>query len=366
MWTRRQFLVRSTAVSFALAPGSWTFSAPPPPKREAREADQLIPPETRKAIDAGLKFLGEGQHRDGSFGNGDYQGNVGVTSLAGLAFLAAGHKPDVGPRGKILAKTLDFVLAQENRGGGHPGYLYNPETSRFVAMYSHGFGTLFLASLHGTVKDDKQAAKRREVLERAVKLIVACQNKEGGWRYTLTSKDADISVTTCVMMALGTARQSGLTVPKKTIDAGVNYIKKRFWPATGKFWYQRWSDPGTAFSRNAAALATLQVMGIHKGEEFEKGLAYLIKNKPAPMPRRAGLHYFYGHYYAARVLHGRSGKIWKDWYTAIRKELQDQQRANGSWEGRIDPHYVTAMACLVLLSPDGRLVVRSEQKKDGE
>lgn len=365
MWTRRQFLVRSTAASFALAPGSWTFSAPPAPEREAREADKLLTPETRKAIESGLKFLGDGQNGDGSFGKRGYQGNVGITSLAGLAFPAAGHEPDAGPRGKIVARSLDFLLSQENRGGGHPGYLHNPKASPHGPMYSHGFATLLLAFLHGKGKDKKQAEKRDELLERAVKLIVASQNNEGGWRYTPTSKDADISVTTCQMMALAAARQAGLTVPKKTTDAGVSYIKKCFSSATGTFWYQRRNNPGTAFSRNAAALATLQVMGINKGEEVEKGLDYLVKNRPVPAPR-PDLHYYYGHYYAARVLHGRGGKTWKDWYTAVRKELLDQQRENGGWEDQIDPHYATAMACLVLLTPEGRLVVRPEQKQDSE
>jgi prenyltransferase beta subunit len=58
---------------------------------------------------------------------------------------------------------------------------------------------------------------------------------EGGWRYTPTSKDTDITVTACQMMALAAARQSGLKVPKETTDAGVGYIKKCFTPATGAF-----------------------------------------------------------------------------------------------------------------------------------
>jgi hypothetical protein len=77
------------------------------------------------------------------------------------------------------------------------------------------------------------------------------------------------------------------------------------------------------------------------------------------------MHFYYGRYYAARVMHGRGGETWKDWYAAICKELLGQQQANGSWIDTIDPHYATAMACLVLLTPEGRLALRSEQKKDG-
>jgi hypothetical protein len=44
------------------------------------------------------------------------------------------------------------------------------------------------------------------------------------------------------------------------------------------------------------------------------------------------------------------------------KKRGTKRRPNGSWEDQIDPHYAAAMACLVLLTPEGRLAVRSEQK----
>ncbi|HWG43372.1 MAG TPA: prenyltransferase/squalene oxidase repeat-containing protein [Gemmataceae bacterium] len=362
MWTRRQFLMRGAAVSLALAQGRRALSAPVP-KRKEDEAGKLITPALRKVIDAGLKSLGAGQHDDGSFGRRGYQGNLGITSLAALAFLAAGHEPDDSPRGKIVGKALDFVLSQENRQGGHPGYLHNPNASPHGPMYNHGFATLFLAFLHGKKKDKSKPAKYGEVLERAVQLLVASQNKEGGWRYTPTSKDADITVTACQMMALAAARQAGLKVPKETTDAGVGYIKKCFTPATGAFVYMLRGGGRPVFSRTAAAVAALQAMGIHKGEEIEKGLAFLDKERPAPTPR-PDMHFYFGRYYAARVMHVRGGETWKEWYAALAKELQGQQQADGSWIDQIDPHYATAMACLVLLTPEGRLTVRSDPKKD--
>ena len=39
------------------------------------------------------------QNADGSFGNGTYRGNIAVTSLAGLAFMASGSSPGRGPYG---------------------------------------------------------------------------------------------------------------------------------------------------------------------------------------------------------------------------------------------------------------------------
>jgi RNA polymerase sigma factor (sigma-70 family) len=325
--------------------------------RGKRPKDDPITPEARKAIETGLKLLADGQNEDGSFGKGAYKGNVGVTSLAALALVAGGHEADASPRGKVVCRALDFVLAQENRQGRFPGFLHNPAASPHGPMYSHGFATLFLASLHGKVKDKKQAEKVTEALDRAVKLIVNSQNKEGGWRYMPTSMDADSTVTACVMMALAAARQAGVKVPKKTTAAGVGYLKKCFRPETGGFDYMARGGGKPTFARTAAAVAVLQAMGIDKGDEVEKGLALVVKDRPAPAVR-PDMHYYYGHYYAVRALHGRGGKGWRDWYAAVRKDLLERQDRNGGWQDQIDLHYSTAMACLVLLAPDGRLAVK--------
>src|SRR5690349_12493617 len=109
MCTRRQLLVRSAAFALTLGHGKAAFSALDVPLQKEEEAGKLIAPPTRKAIEAGLKFLSEEQHEDGSFGKGAYEGNVGVTSLAGLAFFAAGHQPDDSPRGTIISKAADFI-----------------------------------------------------------------------------------------------------------------------------------------------------------------------------------------------------------------------------------------------------------------
>ena len=46
-------------------------------------------------------------------------------------------------------------------------------------MYSHGFGTLFLAEAYGMT----HRPEIREKLQKAVRLIIDTQNIEGGWRY---------------------------------------------------------------------------------------------------------------------------------------------------------------------------------------
>jgi hypothetical protein len=366
MWSRRQFLARGTAVSFTLIGGPWVPPTSFPASRAEGDTGKLTTQAARKAIESGFKFLADKQREDGSFGNGSFQGNVGITSLAALAFVADGHQPDASARGKVISKAVDFILSQENPDGAHPGYLHNPHASPHGPMYNHGFGTLLLAHLHGKMKDKKLGAKLGEVLGRAVQLIVSSQNETGGWRYQPASKDADISVTTCQMMALAAAKHSGVAVPNKAIEAGVSYVKKCFDPASGGFKYMAGAGASgnRAFARTAASVAVLLALGMWKGDEIKKGSAYLIANPPARGVKTTGMGTFYGYYYAARALHSLGGKVWTDWYASVRKEVVDGQGSDGSWQDVIDPHYATALACLVLLTPEGRLAMQAGQKRD--
>ena len=113
-------------------------------------------------------------------------------------------------------------------------------------MYSHGFGTLFLAEAYGIT----HRLEFREKLQNAVKLIIDSQNDEGGWRYQPIRRDADISVTICQINALRAARIAGLHVPKATIDAYIRYVKQSQ-NADGGFRYMLHGG-GSAFPRSAA------------------------------------------------------------------------------------------------------------------
>jgi hypothetical protein len=364
MWTRRLFLTRSTAGLLGVA--GTAFALP----NEAREglpdgsaSRGMITDETNQAIDRGLEYLKRQQAANGTFGTNGYRGNVAVTALAALAFMAGGHQPGRGAYGRVVTDALKYVLGQAN-DRRYPGYLHNPLGTPHGPMYGHGFGTLFLAEVCGMVTEPDLREKVHETLKLAVKLIIDSQNREGGWRYTPFSTDADISVTICQIMALRAARNAGIGVPKKTVDACVAYVKRcqdrlggwfRYMAQGGGAWQQ-------AFARTAAGVCALYSAGIYDGAEIESGIAYLNQHRPGrdQFPRR-DMHYFYGHYYAAQAMWTRGGKDWSEWFPAIRDELISGnftgQRADGSWIDPICVHYGTAMACIILQIPNNYLPI---------
>jgi hypothetical protein len=316
----------------------------------------MITPAAQQAIDQGVAYLVQHQHPDGAFGAGPYHGNVAITSLCAMALMAGGSQPDRGPFGEAVVKALRYVLDREE---GQTGFIHNRiGMAQGGPMYGHGFATLFLAEVQGMTQDKELRERLRDTLKRAVELIVKHQNSEGGWRYTPGSRDADISVTICQIMALRAARNAGLFVPKQTVDKCVEYVK-RCQDRDGGFRYQaQWGHP-SAFARTAAGVVALNCAGVYKGPEVESGLNYLMRFKPNQQFFRRDMHfqhYYYGHYYAVQAMWTAGGNYWAEWYPAIRDELinhPDRKGNLGCWTDlRFSNDYGTAMACIVLQIPN--------------
>ena len=312
-------------------------AAPPTAASGAADKDEVkMPDSVRKATARGLAWLAACQNSDGSWSDGRYPHNPAITSFALLAFLSQGHVPNQGPYGKEIARGLRFLLSCAREDG----YLIG---TRGGNMYSHGMATLALAELWG-VSNDKAI---KPTLQKAVDLIVASQNKQGGWRYSPRPADADISVTIMQVMALRAAKNAGIHVKDEVIKKAIGYIKTCYDERSGGFSYQPRSGPG--FARTAAGVCVLQLTGEYKAKEIPRSIKYLQDHF------HDGEHYWYGHYYAAHAMHQVGGKEWKDWYARIVKEWLPKQKSDGSWntgsEHDSGPVYQTSIAIIALSVP---------------
>jgi hypothetical protein len=350
--TRRQFLVRGAAAAIGLgSAGAGLANDGAERTPDGSASKDMITPAVQERIDRGLKYLADHQRANGSFGENRFDGNVAVTSLCALSLMAAGNQPGRGRFGKNVTDALNYVYDCGDEDRAHPGYLNHAPASPQGPMYSHGFGTLFLGEVHGMIPDRELQTKVRKRLKEAVEVIIHSQNPEGGWRYTPDPKDADISVTICQIMALRSARNAGIVVPKSTADRCIEYVKA-CQDANGGFRYMKQGTP-PAFARTAAGVVALFSAGVYKGPEIERGLHYLTQWRPNPRIARPdihGMHYYYGQYYAAQAMWIAGGDYWKNWFPPIRDELMElgRMRNDGAWTDSNCSHYATAMACLVL------------------
>ncbi len=294
-------------------------------------------------------------------------GNVGVTALAGLALMAGGHQPGRGTYGRTVSRAVDYCLSQAN--GLEPGYLANVSGPLSNSpMYQHGFGTLFLSEVLGMFPDPAREARVRDVLEKAVRIIVKAQNRDrnqknlyGGWRYETRPGDSDVSVTVAMMMALRAARNAGLYVDHSVITAGVDYITG-CQDTDGGFVYKQGQRAGTGFARSAAAVVGLYSAGIYEGPVIERGLNYLMQFCPGRRGAAREIpsqYYYYGQYYAALAMWTAGGPFWAEWFPAIRDELLLRSRSGGGgmWSDDRGSAFPAACSCIILQLPNNYLPI---------
>src|SRR5262249_45610368 len=243
-----------------------------------------------------------------------------VTSLGALAFMAAGSQPERGKHGRLVSEALRYVLDLSTGARGmHPGFLVNPRATPHGPMYGHGFAPPLLGEVVGMVHGAKLREEVREKLRLALQLIVRSQNPEGGWRYHPYSRDADLSVTVCQIMALRSARNAGFAVPKETVDRCVRYVKRCQDPRGWFRYTAQGGGPQDAFARPGPGLSALYSAGVYSGPEIDRVLRYLIACKPPGGGGffRPDMQYFYGHYCAAQAMWTAGGRWWAEWFPAI-------------------------------------------------
>jgi len=326
-----------------------------------------IDAKTLAAAKRGLQYLAQKQNPDGSWNckigyklSEEYIGedgeDVGITALAGMAFLASGEVPGRGKYGKVIDGALGFVLDCVRE---EDGYI----TKNGTRMYSHAFATMFLAEIYGMAPKEEI----KEKLKRAVNAIVCSQNKEGGWRYQPIPADADLSVTVSTLQAVRAARNVGISVPKDTIERATQYVKKcaAFQTQNGSFLgfaYQPGEIYQTRFTfpLTACGIVSLCSAGEYGSKAVEDGVKDLERRMAGkivpgemmmPMPRWGDYHYFYGHYYGVQAMYQAGGQYWDNYFPSLRDEIVRNQLPDGSWQDEIGKNYATAMACLILQIP---------------
>lgn len=361
-FSRRNFL-RLGAAGGAAGLLGWMGHAQESPGRAGSDTGaEFVTAETQAAIDRGLAFLARSQFDDGSFTERFSGAAVGIAALAGLALMAGGHQPGRGRYGRTVSGILDFILASGS--GTTPGFL-NSGDGQFgfrgqnqQAMYSHGFGCLFLSEICGMLPDPARQKKVKGMLEQAVAYTIEAKNREGGWRYEKVPPVADVSVTVAQMMALRAAKNAGVFVRKSVIDAGADFIKSCQLPDGGFSYFK--GQGYSAFARSAASIVGLYSAGIYSGKEIERGLRYIRQFLPGRQYSFREIppnHYYYGQYYAALAMWTAGGEFWTQWFPAIRDELLTRSRTGVWFDQHFGQAYATAMSLIILQLPNNYLPI---------
>lgn len=293
--------------------------------------DAEVPLEARveAAIDRAQDWLVKQQRPNGSWGNCN-----GRNGLACMALMVNGNTPGHNRHGAKIAQGVDFLIGSQHENG----YLVVGASGN---MYQHALATLALVEAYGMTHNPAI----REAVIKAVDLIVSAQNQTGGWRYTPTAQDADLSVTVMQTMALRAAVEVGVYVPKESIDFAVAYVRKNFNEQTGSFGYGG-VDAGN-FNRAGAGVVCLQSCGYTDDPRIPKAVKYMMANVKYDDTVGGGGVPWYGHYYCGVAMYHYGGEAWKTYYPKICDKVLKDWTQHGAYGDVLD----TAWAVLVLGVP---------------
>jgi len=290
------------------------------------------------AVDKGLVFLAKSQLRNGSYP----EKHTAIASLCTMAYLAKGYTPVGSPYSDNITRGVDFVLACQKNGVLGSG------------MYNHNISTLLLSEISGMM-DPKRRKKVQIALAKALQVTLAAQavpkaeKFKGGWRYSNTSTDSDMSQSGWGMMALRSAYNNGAGVPKEAVDEAIKYIL-RSRNADGGFGYQPGGGSGVA--RTGIGLLCLELSGHHR-DKMAISAGKFINSRKVLSGWRGELNY-YAFYYTAQSMFQLGGDYWDGFAPRLYDALLKLQAPDGSWKPTGSSHedkmpcYRTAMAVLAL------------------
>jgi outer membrane biosynthesis protein TonB len=328
--------------------------------------------ETEAAVAAALRWLAATQARDGrwdavQFGAGQEElvlgqnrggagrnADTGVTALALLAFLGAGHSHVQGEYQDNVRRGLDFLLRSQAADGSLFG-----EATLYAQMYCHSMATFALAEAQAVTGDRRLAA----AATKAVNFSLAAQNTStGGWRYR-PGDPGDTSQLGWQIMALASAERAGVDVPDQTWNRVDRFLQSvRRGNNGGLASYRPDSPASTSMTAEAlyCRLMLHEASGVNLAEAAAAEAAAQLLATP-PSTERMNLYYWY---YATLALHHRqhnneaAGTAWRTWNDAMTAALTKTQVADGNdagswnsntvWGGYGGRVYTTAMAAMCL------------------
>jgi len=315
---------------------------------------------TEEAVALGLEWLAKNQTSDGSWSlvspyseGGISENRSAATALALLAFMGAGSTHKGGEYQAAVFKGLNYLLKLQDDDG-----FFSAKSTGIQKTYAQAQASIAICELYGMTGDEKL----REPAIKAVRYAISAQNEGGGWRYQ-PREVGDTSVTGWYVMALISARMSGLDVPSENLEKVHEFLDT----------VQR--KPGVRGPEPDGELYAYQAIGASKDSMTAEGMLcrmYLGWRVDDPrilagceqLTRHPivtgidGRDYYYW-YYASNALHHAGGSAWRKWNGVMKEALPELQlktgRERGSWPPQGDPHggaggrlYSTVLSILCL------------------
>jgi hypothetical protein len=324
--------------------------------------------ETEQAVGLALEWLAYAQSADGRWDADRWQGgrefrilghnrngagaeaDTGITGLALLTFLGAGHTHRDGPYQQHVARGLVYLMQSQDAEGNLAA-----GASFYARTYSHSMATFALGEAYALTGDNRL----EQATQRAIDYVLRCENKSfGGWRYN-AGDQGDVSQLGWMIMALRSAEIAGIQVPDDTWQRIEVFLQR---VARGRHGGLAAYQARTDWSRSmtAEAMYCRQVLGkALAGPPLGEALGALSDELPGDGPT----NYYYWYYATLALHHARNDNsaaahTWERWNEQLKRDLVAAQVTDGSNAGSWSPNtvwggyggrvYSTAMAAMCL------------------
>ncbi|MFM7740292.1 MAG: prenyltransferase/squalene oxidase repeat-containing protein, partial [Planctomycetota bacterium] len=317
---------------------------------------------TEQAVTAALAWLANQQRPDGRWdprmtGGGIERSELGqerrgaglrsdngITGLALLAFLGAGHTTEKGEYREVVARGVEYLVRTQSSDGFLGGAALN-----FERTYCHGMATLALAEALALSSDERL----KPAVQRAVSYTVNAQSRQdGGWRYQ-PGESGDMSQFGWQVLALHSAELGGVFTPEQTREGMRRFLgASTRGGARGLGCYR----PGEGVSPTMTAEALLCRHLIEREIDprtVDEATNYLLQSLPS---ERAVNEYYW--YYGTLAMYHVGGRPWQRWNERLTEVLISRQivagadagawPADGMWAGYGGRVFSTALSTLCL------------------
>lgn len=339
----------------------------------AGHAQDGVAQTSEAAVPANLLWLARHQDEDGHWdaarfaehctgqpcgGAGNAEHNVGLTGLSLLAFLGAGythlsrekHTDPVSGKevvfGQVVKAAVKYLIVQSQADGR----LGPDEGAR--PLMNHTVATLALSEAFGLT----QSRLFQDPAQKAIDCLVRAQNPGAGWGDRPLDGKSNTLLTCLGVMALTSARISGLECPEGALADARRFIESVTEPTYGKCGYRR-DDPLILSLHDHADYVpheSLSAMGMlcrmfsdrdAKDPKLRLGANLLVPDAPTWDAARRTIDYGYW-YFGTLALFQFDGPTssgvqgqWQPWGKSVAEALTGHQarRADGCACGSWDP-----------------------------
>ena len=306
------------------------------------------------AVEEGADYLVETQNADGSWGSGRETTDADVMASipgshdafrVGCTALCVRALRETGER-KASGRGLRYLAGYDGPRRANRAEIYN------IWAHIYAVETLTRAWVEDKVDAYRVAA------ERHLRSLQTYETYVGGWNYydfvygTQKPSMEPVSFGTAAgLVALHEAKKNGIAIPEPLVTRALARLKEMKNP-DGSFLYG--SDfryvPRHLANRDKGSLGRTQscyyaLQLWHEGSigenEIREGLERLFREhrfieigRKRPMPHEAwyftaGYYYYFGHYYAAKLIEGLADK--RDYREQLKSFVLPHQEPDGSW-----------------------------------